>query len=76
MHDAPVDIPAAPSQALHHLNEIIHKDINMCDGTTVAQEWGMILRLRQWARSGSSQHGGRGAQQGWWTHDARLFDSQ
>ena len=46
VHDAAADILALALGALHNTNEVIHKDIHMCDRASVFREQGTIFRLR------------------------------
>jgi hypothetical protein len=36
MQDAPADILTLPARALHHPYKVIHKDVDMCNGASVA----------------------------------------
>ena len=47
MHDATSDIFALVLGPLHNANEVINKDIHMCDGSSLFRERDTIFRLRQ-----------------------------
>ena len=47
MHDTTSDISAAAPRALGETDEVVDKDIHVCDGPTVFHQRGTIFRLRQ-----------------------------
>ena len=47
MHDAMSHVGTLAPGALHNANEVIHKDINMSDGSSVPCERGPIFGLRE-----------------------------
>ena len=47
MHDATADIFAPALGTLRNTDKVVHKDIHMCDGSSVFHERDTIFRLRQ-----------------------------